>query len=159
MVAGALLMGSTVLVDQWMAAMLKTGSVSALNYANKLLAVPLNVGVYSLSIAVFPVFSRQSASKDWQGMRRVLATYTRLILVVSVPLTIILMTYSEQLVAIMFRGGAFSAKDVHLVGNVQALLCLQLPFFALGLLYVRAISSLNRNQTLMWGAIVSVIAH
>ena len=159
MVAGALLMGSTVLVDQSMAAMLKTGSVSALNYANKLLAVPLNVGVYSLSIAVFPVFSRQSASKDWQGMRRVLATYTRLILVVSVPLTIILMTYSEQLVAIMFRGGAFSAKDVHLVGNVQALLCLQLPFFALGLLYVRAISSLNRNQTLMWGTIVSVIAN
>ena len=159
MVAGALLMGSTVLVDQSMAAMLQTGSVSALNYAGKLLSVPLNIGVYSLSIAVFPVFSRQSASKDWRGMRRILSIYTRLILVVSLPLTIVLMMYSEQLVALMFAGGAFDADAIHLVGKVQALLCLQLPFFALGLLYVRAISALGRNQILMWGTIISVVAN
>jgi putative peptidoglycan lipid II flippase len=64
-VAGSLLMGSTVLVDQSMAAMLGRGSVSALNYANKLLGIPLNLGIYSVSIAVFPTFSLLSAKEDW----------------------------------------------------------------------------------------------
>jgi putative peptidoglycan lipid II flippase len=54
MVVGAVLMGSTVLVDQAMAAMLGSGSVAALNYANKLLAMILNIGLSSLSIAVLP---------------------------------------------------------------------------------------------------------
>ena len=154
--AGAVLMGSTTLVDQSMAAMLGSGSVAALNYANKLTLLLLSIGVSSLATAVLPSFSRLSASQDWAGLRRVLNTYTKLVALVTAPLTVALIIFSEPLIATFFQGGAFSAQDAHLVARVQSLFFLQLPPYAIGILYVTAISSLRRNQILMWGTTISI---
>jgi putative peptidoglycan lipid II flippase len=159
MVAGALLMGSTVLVDQSMAAMLGSGSVSYLNYANKLLALILSVAVTSLSIVILPTFSGMSANDDWSGLRRVLQTYTRLILAVAIPVSVILLFWSTPLIAIFFQRGAFTHDDVQAAARVQALLGLELPFYGLCILYVRAISSLKRNQILMWGTVINATAN
>ena len=156
---GGLLMGSATVVDQTMAGMLSQGSVTALNYASKLLTVPMWVGVHSMSVAVFPSLSQLSARNDWAGMRHVLRTYSRLILLASVPLTFVLVRYSEPLVALVFQGGEFTARDVHLVARVQMLLCLQLPFYALGILYVRALSALKHSQVLMWGTVINVVVN
>ena len=155
-VAGALLVGSNTLVDQSMAAMLGSGSVAALNYANKLISLLLSIGVSSLATAVLPSFSRLSANQDWAGLRRVLNTYTRLVALVTVPLTVALIIFSEPLIATFFQGGAFSRQDAHLVARVQSLLFLQLPFYAIGMLYVAAINSLRRNQILIWGTTISI---
>ena len=154
--AGILLMGSTTLVDQSMAAMLGSGSVAALNYANKLPPLLLSIGVSSLATAVLPNFSRLSANQDWAGLRYVLNTYTNLIAMVTVPLTVVLIFFSEPLIATFFQAGAFTAQDAHLVARVQSLFFLQLPFYAIGNLYVNAISSLRRNQILMWGTTIAI---
>ena len=154
--AGAVLLSANVLIDQSMAAMLGSGSVAALNYANKLVSLLLSIGVSSLATAVLPSFSRLSANQDWVGLRRVLNTYTKLVALVTVPLTVALIIFSEPLIATFFQGGAFSVEDTHLVARVQSLLFLQLPPYATGILYVTAISSLRRNQILMWGTTISV---
>ena len=67
-----------------------------------------------------------------------------------------LISFSKPLIATFFQGGAFTAQDANLVARVQSLLFLQLPFYAIGILYVTAISSLRRNQILMWGTTISV---
>ena len=157
--AGALLLGCSTLIDQAMAAMLGAGSLSALNYSNKLLSVILSIGVTSLSVAILPSFSRLSAKEDWAAIRHVLVTYTGLIALVTVPLTIFLMIFSEPLVALFFKGGAFTSRDVHIVSQVQTLLCLQLPFCAISILYVNAICSFKRNHILMWGTGISVVTN
>jgi putative peptidoglycan lipid II flippase len=154
--AGAVLMGSTALVDQSMAAMLGSGSVAVLNYANKLTPLLLSIGVSSLATAVLPSFSRLSANQDWAGFRHVLNTYTSLVALVAVPLTVVLIIFSEPLIATFFQGGAFSGQDAHLVARVQSLLFLQVPFYAIGMLYVAAINSLRRNYILMWGTTISI---
>jgi putative peptidoglycan lipid II flippase len=154
--AGAVLMGSTTLVDQSMAAMLGSGSVASLNYANKLTSLLLSIGVTSLATAVLPSFSRLSANQDWTGLRHVLNTYTNLIALVTVPLTAVLIIFSEPIIVTFFQGGAFTERDAHLVARVQSLLFLQLPFYAVGNLYVSAISSLRRNQILMWGTTIAI---
>jgi len=156
-VAGAVLMGSTTLVDQAMAAMLPSGSVSALNYANKLIPMLLGIGSSSLSMAVLPAFSKLSANRDWQGMRHILSSYTRLILLVTVPLTVTLIAFSERLVMLFFQRGAFTPENAHLVAHVQSLLSLEVPFFSMSILYVNAICALKRNNILMWGTTISVV--
>jgi putative peptidoglycan lipid II flippase len=157
--AGAVLMGSTVLVDQSMAAMLPSGSVSAFNYANKLIPMLLGIGSSSLSMAVLPALSTLSANRDWRGMRRVVSSYTRLLLVVTVPTTVILIVFSEPIIRLFFQGGAFTPANAHLVARVQSLLCLELPFYAIAILYVDCICALKRNDILMWGTILSVVAN
>lgn len=156
-VTGALLMCGTMLVDQSMAAMLGAGSVATLNYGGKVLTLILGIGSVSLSTAVFPHFSRMVAVYDWTGIRHTLKTYTYLILLVTIPLTLILVYLSEPLVHLLFERGAFTSMDTWRVSQVQALFLLQLPFYFLGILMVRLISSLNMNHILLQAAIINLL--
>ena len=155
-VAGALLMCGTMLVDQSMAAMLGAGSVATLNYGGKVVTLILGIGSVSLSTAVFPHLSRMVAVYDWAGIRHTLKTYTYLILVVTIPLTLILVGFSKPLVYLLFERGAFTSIDTWRVSQVQVLFFLQLPFYFLGILTVRLISSLNMNHILMQAAIINL---
>lgn len=157
MVAGAFFMSSTSLVDQSMAAMLGAGSVSALNYGGKAVTLILGIGCVSLSTAVFPHFSRMVAASDWAAIRHTLKTYIYLILLVTTPLTLILVYFSEPLVCLFFERGAFTSADTWRVSQVQAFFLLQIPFYFLGILMVRLISSLNMNYILMQAAIMNVL--
>jgi len=158
LIAGGILMSSNNLVDQSFAAMLGSGSVSALNYANKLVSVIMTVGLSS-SIMLLPNLSRLSANNDWAGIRTTIATGTWLVGLTAIFATLLLVSFSEPLVAMLFQRGAFTRSDTHLVAAVQTLLCLQLPFHAVGMLYVRALSSLRRNDILMWGTLLAVSAN
>jgi len=150
-------MGSAVFVDQAMAAVLGSGSVSTLNYANRVVGPLLEVGGLALGTAVLPHLSRMSAADDWRGVRHTLKTYTRLILLTTVPLTLILVYFSEPLVSLLFQRGAFTAEDTHLVAQVQAALLLQLPFYMLSTLLVQLVYSTHSNRALMVSAIVSLL--
>jgi putative peptidoglycan lipid II flippase len=157
-VAGALLMCGTMLVDQSMAAMLGAGSVSTLSYGGKVVTLILGIGSVSLSTAVFPHFSRMVAVYDWAGIRHTLKTYTSLILIVTIPMTFILVYFSAPLVRLLFERGAFTAMDTWRVSQVQALFLLQLPFYFMVILTVRLISSLKMNRILMQAAIINIFS-
>lgn len=148
MIAGSLLMGSTDLIDQSMSAMLEPGSVAALNYAKKVVSIFAVVGVIPLSTAVLPYFSQMVAHRDWSGCRHTLKTYSRLILLVTVPITAGLVLFSHPLIKLMFQRGAFAATDTSVVSHVLAFLSLQIPFYILGNMGVRMISALKHNSWL-----------
>jgi putative peptidoglycan lipid II flippase len=157
MLAGSFLMGSTMLVGQAMAAMLGPGSVSALAYGSKITALTVGVASVAVSTAVLPHFSRMVALGDWDGIRHTLLTYARLIVLITLPLTVILIYFSEPLVRLLFQRGAFTEADAKLVTWVQALHLLQVPTFVLGMLIVRLISALKASRVLMWGAGINLI--
>lgn len=150
--AGAFLMGSAGLVDQSMAAMLSPGSVAALNYGNKLIALPIGLVTTALSTAVIPYFSKMVASENWTGLRHTLKHYLQLIFLVTVPLTGLLIVFSEPIVHILFQRGSFTANDTHLVAQIQTCFALQIPFYIGNTLVVRLITSMQRNHILMWAA-------
>jgi putative peptidoglycan lipid II flippase len=156
MLAGAFLMSSTVLVDQSMAAMLDSGSVATLNYANKVTAMILGVGAMALGTATLPHFSRLVASEDWSGLRHTFLTYSRLIIFITLPITVLLFVFSEPIIKLLFERGAFTAQDTVLVAKTQAFYVLQLPFYMLGILGVRLISAMVRNKVLLMIAIISL---
>jgi putative peptidoglycan lipid II flippase len=154
-----MLMGSTIVVDQSMAAMLGSGDVSALNYANRLPAMIFSVGATSLAIAVFPTLSRLSANHDWHGVRHVVSSYLRIILALSLPIVIILVTFSEPLIRMMYQRGAFSQNTTHFVASVQSILCLEVPFYGFCILCATAVCALKRTSILLWGTVISVIVN
>lgn len=156
MAAGAFLMGSTSLVGQSMAAMLSPGSVSILSYGSKITMLLLGVASVAVSTAVLPYFSRMVTAQDWRGVQHTLATYARLILLITLPLTLLLIYCSEPLVRLVFQRGAFTEADTHLVAGVQSLYLLQVPLCVLGILAVRLISALHANRILMWGAMINL---
>lgn len=159
MIAGAMAMSSTGLVDQGMAAMLAPGSVSTLNYAYKLIALVVGLGSTALGTAVLPHFSRLVAQEAWDAIQHTLQTYVRLVVVITVPLTLVLGFFSESIVHVLFERGAFNTRDTQIVAQTQLFYLLQVPFYLLCTLYVRLISSLCANHILMWGAIINLLVN
>jgi putative peptidoglycan lipid II flippase len=155
--AGALLMGATPVVDQVMAAMLGSGSVSALSYGNKIPAGFLAIGATALSTAALPYFSGMAAARDWHGCRHTLKRYTFLIFSVSIPCTVALMLFSNFLVRTLFQRGAFTSLDTAVVGRVQACYAIQIPFYIGSMLFVRFISSARRNDVLMYVSAINLV--
>lgn len=159
MIAAASLMCSTGLVDQSMAAMLPSGSVAALNYGNRIIALPITVTNTALSTAVIPYFSKMVAREDWTSVRHTLKRYMALIFALSIPLTGLIILFSEPIVQILLQRGSFTANDARLVAQIQACFAFQIPFYIASILVVRLISAMRYNQVLMWGSAGNLIVN
>jgi putative peptidoglycan lipid II flippase len=155
MIASGLLMNGTIIIDQAMAAMLGPGSVSILNYGNRMSAAVIAVGTMAISTAFLPHFSRMAAACDWNGVRHTLKIYTRLIMITSVPVTLVLIASSDLLVSLLFERGAFTATNTIEVASVQRLYVLQMPIYLASMLFVRLISAIKANHILVWGTVIN----
>ena len=155
--AGIFMMSSIGIVDQSMAAMLSPGSVSALCYANKIVGVVLAIGYTALSTGAFPYLAKMVARNDWTGCRHTLNRYSTLVAAATFPLMVCLMVFSKPVVRLLFQRGAFTNADSKLVSSVQVCYSLQIPFYIGCALFVRFLSSIRRNDILMYIAGGSLI--
>jgi len=155
MMAGALLLGSTDVVDQSMAAMLPGGSVAALGYARKIVSVLVVLGAIPLASASLPYFSDMAAKRAWDACRRTLRTVGGVVLLATVPVTLLLVFFAHPLVRILFQRGEFLPHDTDVVSHVEAWLALEIPFYLLCSLGLRLISALKRNGVIMGIAAVT----
>jgi putative peptidoglycan lipid II flippase len=149
-IAGALLICSAGAIDRTMAAMLEPGSVAALNYGNRVIASPISLITLALGTAVVPYFSKTIASGDWQGIEKTFNRYLKLIFIFTVPLTILLLIFSQPIIKVLFERGAFTAEDTIVVSQIQSFAALQIPFYIANILVVRLISSMRKNKILLW---------
>lgn len=157
MLAGSFLFGGTAVVDQSMAAMLPSGSVAALSYASKIVGLILAIGATALSTAAFPYFSDMVAQKDWNGCRHTLKRYSMLVLATTVPLVLVLIAFSRPAVRLIFERGSFTSADTDLVSRIQVCYFIQIPFYICAMLFARFLSSIRRNDLLMYGSAISLI--
>ncbi|MEX0678032.1 MAG: lipid II flippase MurJ [Pirellulales bacterium] len=146
---GGLLMSSSLVVDQAMAASLGSGQVSILSYGGKIVAVVLTTVAASLSTVLLPRFSRMIAAGRPNELRRTIGWYTKMILLASIPGVALLAILSEPLVRLLFQRGAFTPETTAAVTGVQLWLLPQIPFYVLAMLGARVLSALDGNQTVL----------
>lgn len=103
------------------------GSVSWLNYAFRLVQLPIGVFGVAISIASFPLISRYAAARDTDKLRETFTSSLTLAFCVTVPASIGLWLLAEPIIRIIFQHGAFQAWDT--LQTAEAL-----RFYALGLL-------------------------
>jgi len=114
------------LVDNALASLLGEGTISALNYSERLLQFPLGVFGIAMATAVLPALSSYAAKRDWGPLRDTFNDAVRLSLFVAVPATVGLVVLREPLIALFFQRGAFTAA-------ATAEAAWALLFYALGL--------------------------
>ncbi len=144
------------LVDQSMAAMLPSGSVSALVYANRFVSVVLTLLAGAVSTAIVPYFSRMIAHRDWAGCRHTLRTWVRLTAFVSVPVAIALIADARPLVRIAFQHGQFGPRDTAVVASVLAMYAIQIPFFVTSRVYYRFLVAMRRTDLILYCGILNL---
>ena len=157
LLAGAFLMSGTLVADQIMSAWLASGSVSALSYANKVPALIIGMAGATLGAAVLPYLSQQSAGQDYRALKHTMVIYSKLIILITVPLTLLVVFFSEELISIIFERGSFSRDNSALVSNIMQYSILQVPAYVLGILFSRLASILSGNKYLLYGSIISLM--
>lgn len=146
MAAAAAAFSGMGIIDQAVAARLGPGSVAALAYGTRIVLMACSVTSSAMSTCALPHFSRLAVGGDWKSVRGDLKSYSLLTLLVLVPLALLAAHFSLPLVRLGFQRGAFTAEDTRIVSHVQACFALQIPFFTLGMMYLRLISALKRND-------------
>jgi putative peptidoglycan lipid II flippase len=98
-----------------------TGAVSWLNYAFRLMYLPLGLFGVSIATAAMPGISRYAAQGDMRGMRHEVANGIAMMMAMNVPATLGLMVLAHSIVAMLFERGAFRASDTD--ATAAALMC------------------------------------
>jgi len=117
----------------------------------------LSVGALALSTATLPYFSRMVAANDFAGCRHTLKRYSLLVAAVTVPFTLLIIAFSRPIVRVLFQRGAFTSADTELVSWVQVCYAIQIPFYVCSMLFVRFISSIRRNDVLMYASAINLV--
>lgn len=119
----------TPFVNTLIATFLREGSVSYLTYAYRIMQVPVGLFAVGLQTVSMPSFSQIAARN--QEIRDALWKSVFYAVFLTLPSSIFIMFYSEEIVTLLFQRGAFSAMDS--INTAQALVLYTPHVVAIGL--------------------------
>ena len=135
------------LVNTILASGLSAGRLSALDYAFRVMLLPLGIFAQSVATAAFPTFAQQVAEGRLKGMRRTLMALLRNILFLTLPATVGLIILASPLVAVLFQRRAFDASSTHLTAVALQAYAVGLCGHAAVEILARAFYSLHDTRT------------
>ncbi len=119
------------LVQLYFLNQLEDGSVSYMNYADRLNQLPLGIIGIALSTAILPTLSKFVGSDDREGADRIQTDAIELSMLLTIPAAVALAICAEPFVTMIFQGGRFDLSDAAVTGNVLAALVMGLPAYVL----------------------------
>ncbi len=119
------------LVQLYFLNQLGDGSVSYMNYADRLNQLPLGIIGIALSTAILPTLSKFVGSDNKDGADRIQSDAIELALLLTIPAAVALAICAEGFVIMIFQGGRFDLADAAVTGDVLATLVLGLPAYVL----------------------------
>lgn len=159
MIAGALLMGGTTLIDQAMATAAGAGSVASLIFGQRITGFILIISSKALGTVLLPNYSQMVSGAQWRKIGQTMRLCTKWIVIGTIPIIMAVFAFSPQIISLIFERGAFAAEDTALVSQVQAYYILQIPFYLLGIVGVRFLSAMQKNQILMAISAVNLLVN
>lgn len=105
-----LLRQGQVFVERWVASWLQPGTITHLNYVQKIGQVPYGLAMI-LAVVTFPRIARSVAAGDTEGAARRVGLDIHIIAAVVLAATAYLFAFAPQVVQLLLQRGAFTAAD------------------------------------------------
>jgi putative peptidoglycan lipid II flippase len=156
MLGNSLIANSNVMIDQVMATQLPEGSVSTLRYAFRINDFPVQAIIAAVSIAIFPFISEEAAAGNKENLKGIFK-YTLIFLgFLTIPITCLVMLFSEDLVVLLLKRGAFDMEAAR--QTAQTLVCYSLGLFFYGYTFVNGsfFAALQNAKALFYMGIASI---
>jgi len=142
------------LVQLFFATQLASGSVSHLNFADRLNQLPLGVIGIALGTAILPALSRHIGADDKEQADRVQSNAIELAMLLTFPAAAALMICAPAFVSAFFLGGEFDANDARITSNVLTALVAGLPAYVLIKVLTPAFFSRKDTKTPVYAAAI-----
>lgn len=133
----------------------ESGAVAYLDYAFRLLHLPLGLFAVAIATVTLPRLSGEAAVGNSLEFSRIHSQGLRLGLFLSLPATALLVVLNEEICAAIFQYGAFSRSDTIPTARALAMYAVGLPFFTLVRITAPAFFALKDTRS---PAIISVLS-
>jgi len=142
-ILGGITLQANVIITRIFASTLAYGSISSLQYAMRLIQLPLGLFATALSTAIFPSLSSLASEKKLEELRETTSLGIRTVFLVLIPSSVGLIIIREPLIRLLFEHGAFLQRDTLMTS--QALFYYSFGLAAMGevMILTRAFYSLQ----------------
>lgn len=101
-----------VIVNRWFATYLSEAAPAALNYANRLMQVPLGVFAQAAGTAILPTLSAYAAKNAIDDLRNGVSFGLRAVLAINIPASLFMVVMADPIVRTIYMSGKFTPADV-----------------------------------------------
>ena len=143
------------MIDKIFASNSGTGIVSTLSYATNIKTVTLIIAAGFLTV-LFPKISKKIVERDFINFKKIIKKSLLIILIIYIPITIFFITFSVNIVKIVYYRGAFDLDSLN-----KTSICLQM--YVIGVtgisirdLYIKALYCLEKGRFVIGISIISV---
>ena len=120
---------TNIMVDTILASGLQEGSVSALNYSNRLISFASGIFIMAIMSIMYPMFSKYIINGEEAKLNQSIRTSIRLLLLVMLPITTIVFVYNHEIVSIVFQRGKFDESATQVTSSVFF-------FYSIGIIFL-----------------------
>lgn len=134
-----------VIVNSNLGSALIPGSLTAIWYSYRLFQLPVGIFALAIGVAVFPTLSEQAALKKTGEFLDTISGVVRLIIFITVPISIGMIVLRFPLIRVLFEHGEFGPKDTQITAIPLFYFCLGITAQALVQILPRAFYALQNT--------------
>lgn len=144
---GAAILQVNILVSRLLAFGLNETATTTLNYAHRLIELPLGMFAVAIATVIFPQMSLMVSSDDREGLIDSYGHGMRLTIALIAPAAVGLIVLNEPIIQLLFQWGRFTSEDVALTGPLLLILAMATPMYAIITLNTRAFHAMKDTRT------------
>lgn len=126
-----------VVVNNNFGSMMFPGSITAVWYSYRLFQLPVGIFALAIAVATFPTMTEQAALKKWDDFRQTLSNGIRMVIFITLPISVGMIVLRFPLIRVLFEHGQFTADDT-------LMMAIPLFYFSIGITSQAVIQILPR---------------
>lgn len=135
------------------------GAVSWLNYAFRILYLPIGLFGVAIGTIAGAGLARRAAAGDREGMRETLHQALRMVAFLTIPASAGLITLAEPIVRLLYQRGRFGEQDTHGTATALALYALGLVGYTAVKVLAPAFYALGTPRVPLLGSLAAVTSN
>jgi putative peptidoglycan lipid II flippase len=157
LIFASLIGASNTIVDRVMVSGFGEGSISTLDYGNKIFSIFSSIAVTGVSVVFYPKLSKLANRGAYSEIWTLIKSCLLVVLVPSLVLVYFTIDNSVDLVRLLFERGEFTNENTHEVATVLCYYVVCIPVYVFGIIGVRLLNALLWNYIVALYGIINLL--
>lgn len=144
------------MIDKSLGSRLVEGSISALNYSNRLKSLTTGIFISAITTVMYPMLSQEANKEDKSGFKNVILRGINIILLIIIPATVGMILLANPIVKVAFERGKFDSRATYMTAGALIFYSVGLVGIAFKSFLTRVYYSLQDTKTPMINSFVAV---
>lgn len=145
-----------IMVDRMLASGLAEGSISALNYANKLNGFVTALFITSIAAVIYPTLAKLSNEKNQDYFKQTIVKSINIVILLVIPISIGAIIFSKPIVKLLFERGAFDENATIMTSSALVMYSIGMVAFGIKDIIGKIFYSLKDTKTPMINGVISM---